>query len=398
MGGLARSPTRRRLVEPSPNTGGEGTSTQEEGEEQEQGQEQEQDEVVIDQGIDKEEEVYSVEKRYRELISYINNDLDTSKKLKKANREELESKVTAWAFAQAELVGQIKRLERENKSLKKELENRTVNPTPISFAEIVKQDKHINKTSIAQKTQTKHTLFITSKDKKESIKTIQQKFTKNIDPVREGIRIRNLRTANNTLIVETEAIEDIEKITNNKKLATDLKMEPVKKRKPLMILYDLQTEWEEEEIKRAIYEQNLKDKMDREEFNNGFNLKFKTGPREKRTVHQVAEVDAKIRRILVRQERIFIGFHAIRIKDYQVVARCLKCQDLGHVAKHCKNEQQICGHCGQEHKKEDCPNKQKEPTCIPCQKRNKKCKERGNNCQTYKIMLERLVAKIDYGQ
>lgn len=398
MGGVERSPTRksgqlgdlqtRDTVSDSEEA---GTSTQQRDEEREEAQEQ-----------DSQKEL-TVEKRYRMLMDYINNELDTSNKLRKGNKEELKRRMTEWAFAQAELVGNITRLEKETEKLEKEnrelrsqLENKKeTTRSSVSFADIVRQEKTVRGIT-PQTTQVKHTLFITAKNKNETIKEVQKNFTTNLNPVKERIRIKNIRKTNNTLIVETETNEDLQKIKNNIKLAKDLSMEPIKKRKPLMIMYDVPSGWEEERIKNTIYEQNLEGKISREEFENGFNIRFKTGPREKATVHQVAEVDAKIRKIMIQQERLYMGFYAIRVKDYLVVAKCMKCQDLGHVAKHCRVVEQVCGHCGQKHKSEECKNKEKDKTCIPCQIRHKQCKEKGKNCQTYKTMLERLIEKTDY--
>lgn len=339
-----------------------------------------------------------VEQRYTELADFIETELDPSHKLTKPRLASLKDMVRKWAFAQAELLGEIKSLKEQNQSLKNEVdqikkESQQIQPT---FADIIQKQPVTFTNSIIKKSQVKNTLFITS-NKGEEIKTIQEKFTKNINPAKEGIKIRNMRTTQKMLIVETESKEDLEKITMNQKLKDELQMEPPRKRKPLIAIYDLQSKWDNDYIKEAIYVQNLKDKITYDEFYNGFSLKFKTGPRDKPTVHHVAEVEPKIRKLLLNQHRLYLGFYATRIKDYIVVPRCMKCQDFGHVGKHCSAEGHTCGHCAGKHQKAECQNKDKEQVCVPCNKRNKKCKG-GNDCQTYKMMMERLVEKTDYGQ
>lgn len=107
-------------------------------------------------------------------------------------------------------------------------------------------------------------------------------------------------------------------------------------------------------------------------------------------------MDNCIRRILLRQQRIYVGFRAISAKDYIVVARCNKCGDLDHVFKYCTREE-VCQHCGaQDHKKETCPNGKQPAACIPCKRRGKKCTDNKQDCPTHKLLIERLIQKTDY--
>lgn len=286
--------------------------------------------------------------------------------------------------------------------LKKQLEeskNKREIPIMPTFSQMLQQPQAKTFTNKAIKnSQEKHTIFITSQTG-ENIKAVQEKFCKQVNPVKDRIKIKNMRSTNKVLIVETESKQDLEKIMNNQELAKELKVEPPRKRNPLMIIYDVQTNWTEDYIKTSIYNQNIKDLISKEDFDNGFTLKFKTGPREKTTVNHVAEVDPKVRKALLTSYKIYMGFYSLSIKDYIVVPRCLKCYDLGHVAKHCKEEEQNCSHCGgQKHQKAECPKKGEDQTCIPCQKRNKTCKEKGKECKTYKLMMERLIQKTNYGE
>lgn len=172
-----------------------------------------------------------VEQRYTELADFIETELDPSHKLTKPRLASLKDMVRKWAFAQAELLGEIKSLKEQNQSLKNEVdqikkESQQIQPT---FADIIQKQPVTFTNSIIKKSQVKNTLFITS-NKGEEIKTIQEKFTKNINPAKEGIKIRNMRTTQKMLIVETESKEDLEKITMNQKLKDELQMEPPRKK------------------------------------------------------------------------------------------------------------------------------------------------------------------------
>lgn len=83
----------------------------------------------------------------------------------------------------------------------------------------------------------------------------------------------------------------------------------------------------EEEVKEAIYSQNLSETID-QETNKLLRIKFKIGPRDKHTVHYVVEVTASIRKALLIKDNIYIGFTSGNTKDYLVVPRFLKYQDL----------------------------------------------------------------------
>lgn len=73
-----------------------------------------------------------------------------------------------------------------------------------------------------------------------------------------------------------------------------------------------------------------------------FSLKFKTGPRDKEVVHHVAEVTSTMRKLILQKGRLYLPFISVVAKDFIVVPRSLKCQDLGHIAKYCKCESNIC--------------------------------------------------------
>ena len=164
-----------------------------------------------------------------------------------------------------------------------------------------------------------------------------------------------------------------------------------------MIIYDFPRAKNEQEIKDTIYYQNFEEAFSKEEFMLMFNLRFKAGPRGKSTVHHVAEVSADLRKLILNKGKLYLDFISHSVKDYIVVARCLKCQDLGHVAKYCRKQNSSCSHCGeQDHVKAECQKKEQPAVCIPCSLRKKKCKGE-KECPTYRMMLERLIQKTNYG-
>ena len=240
-------------------------------------------------------------------------------------------------------------------------------------------------------------IFISSKEG-EGVKEVQKHLTTILNPRKEKIKIRSLRVAKSVLVVETETAEDAQKIMTNTKINEKLRCEPPRKRRPLLIMYDIPSDMSAEDIRDTIYEQNFEGQLSKDEFNEKFQLKFKTGPREKTTVHHVAEVEASLRSNILKRGRIYLGFRSVNIKDYVVVSRCVKCQDLGHVAKYCTREKATCAHCGEEdHNKQQCEKKNQPAVCIPCQRRGKKCSQQRKDCPTHALLLDRLIQRTDYG-
>lgn len=355
-----------------------------------------------------EEEQTTMEKRYYDLLSFIDKDLDPTKRIAKGNVSTLREKIIEMAFEQARILGENRLLKEQNQkliednlTLKQEnskLRTKTTSATPqMTYAEAAQRKRDALETTIQKvKSISKTTLFITSK-KGEDAKKVQETLTKVLNPAKDKIQVRGMRTSGSVLIVETSTENDAQKIMNNKAVGATLKCEPPRKRKPLMIIYDVPVDTTEEELIKYAYEQNFSEVIEEKNFLEGFKLRFRAGPRGKATVHHVVEIDPELRKIILKQGKLYLGFRAVGVKDYLVVSRCNKCQDLGHIAKYC-HQDEVCGHCGKNgHKKAECPDKNKPRKCIPCTKRGKQCNLGERGCATHKIMMDRLIDRTDYG-
>ena len=113
-------------------------------------------------------------------------------------------------------------------------------------------------------------------------------------------------------------------------------------------------------------------------------------------------MDPTIRKLLVEEMkgRAYINWLRINIKDYVGAARCFRCQRYGHVAKHCTNKEQICGHCANTgHTIKECPSRQEPPKCAACSHGKKENSHSINSkkCKTFLAAARKEIGATDYG-
>lgn len=189
--------------------------------------------------------IITLEEHYADLLSFIEKDLDPSKRLSKSSTAALTQKVTELAFEQVSIKGENNYLREEVEKLRGKVQtlmdqikkpqstSGTVAPMQMSFAEALGSKKKNSLKQAIQKVSSvpKMTLSITSKTG-EDAKSIQDAFTKATDPTKDGIKVRGMRAAGKVLIVETNTKKDAQKIVN-KEVEKTLKCEPPRRDVPL---------------------------------------------------------------------------------------------------------------------------------------------------------------------
>ena len=170
----------------------------------------------------------------------------------------------------------------------------------------------------------------------------------NLAPAKEKLRISGLKKiSNNRVVVETTTKEEMERVLKNEKLqAAGLVAGLPTKRRPMLIVYDVPAQLGEEEFLAALRQQNLEN-LSRAKFKE-VRLSYKTGTRNQDTDNRMLEVTAAIRETLLKQDKVYIGWSALRVRDFISVSRCYKCQSYEHVSKYCRAAKESCGHCGGE--------------------------------------------------
>ena len=107
-----------------------------------------------------------------------------------------------------------------------------------------------------------------------------------------------------------------------------LRVDRPSKKKPVIMIYDVSAELNDEEVKDEVFTKSMRDsQIRREEFEEEFVLRHKHKDARSlgKRVHIVAECSVRVRTWLRGRERIFIGWQSCRVKDYVDVARSYKC-------------------------------------------------------------------------
>jgi len=222
----------------------------------------------------------------------------------------------------------------------------------------------------------------------------------------QEINVKKIVKIKNGVIVEAENEEYAEKLMNKEVLKeAGLNIERPTKKKPVIIVYDVSADLNDDNIKEQVYYKNMRESQIPEgEFQQEFEIKrkYKNVQSGGKKGNIIVECSVRVRNFLRGKERIFINWESCKVKDYVDVVRCFKCQRYGHVAKYCTSEKSSCSHCAGDHDFKDCPDKDKREKlcCVNCKRdkrENNKHEVRSRKCPAFEKAVKRLNEKIDYG-
>lgn len=271
-------------------------------------------------------------------------------------------------------------------------------PRATTFAEAVKVPKITGITRV----QTPKILFVKSADDKQTLDEVKNVIKSTIRPSKMGINIKRVTKTARGIMIETEGMDQLEKLSGCQALKDKgLVFDKPKKRNPRVMIYDVELPEDQGEFVEDVYAQNFGEaKMDLETFRNEFRYvhKYKKKDPKDTRVSLVIETSARVRNLLRMRDRIFIGWQSCRLKDYNPLVRCFKCQAFGHVSKYCKG-QNVCPHCAEDHVLTECPNKEKPLICPNCTAAKKDANHAISNPKCPEFIRATKIAyeRIDYG-
>ena len=123
--------------------------------------------------------------------------------------------------------------------------------------------------------------------------------------------------------------------------------------------------------------------------------------RQKEFYTVVMRVSPDIRTLIKKlRDKIHIGLKVHNIVDRFYVKRCNRCQEFGHYADKCRKSDDVCGFCANQHKSDDCPDKNKpygEHKCHNCKGSNNEAPGHPafwTKCPAYKAQQKKLENSI----
>lgn len=236
--------------------------------------------------------------------------------------------------------------------------------------------------------------YSSSEKTKEKVKEL-------ITPVETNLRVRNLRRIQgNGILVETENKENVEALLASEKLKrAGLNVGLPQKKNPRIIIFDVPEMESDDKIIQAIIDQNTNEEEGKK-LRREMKIAFKTGVKDKQSNNVIIDVSKNARDIIIKKDRIYVGWNCCKVQDYLAVTRCYKCQGFGHTTKYCRSSNETCGHCSESnHSFKNCPNKAKPAVCSNCKKQGRSSDHcvTSKECPAYSSALNQLILRTDYG-
>ncbi|XP_062529492.1 uncharacterized protein LOC119629800 [Bombyx mori] len=239
---------------------------------------------------------------------------------------------------------------------------------------------------------TLHSVVVTSSDDKETGEEVLSRVRNAIDAKEGWIRVEKIRKAKDRkIIIGLGTKEDREKLKN--KLVRDgvnLNVETVKNKDPLLILKNVLNINTDEDIHKAMRNQNKDVFQGLDEREDRMEIKYKKKSRNPHTGHIIISVSPTIYQRAMSRGYVHIDLQRIRIEDQSPLVQCTRCLGFGHGKRFCAELADLCSHCGGPHLRAECVewlSKAVPPKCYNCTKRKR--------LATNELFMEAVKRKID---
>lgn len=226
--------------------------------------------------------------------------------------------------------------------------------------------------SLLPQRNTLHSVVITSKNEKETGEQVLEKVRKAMDAKEGWVKVERVRKAKDSKVImgfKTE--EERNKVKDRLgKERTDLTVEEVKNKDPLLVLKDVLSVNTDEDIIKAFRNQNRGIFHDLDDKDHRMEIRYRKRARNPHTGHVVVSVSPTIWRRANETGYVHIDLQRIRVEDQSPLMQCTRCLGYGHGKRFCKESTDICSHCGGPHLRTECAEwlAGAEPSCRNCSK------------------------------
>lgn len=219
-------------------------------------------------------------------------------------------------------------------------------------------------------TKSVHSVIISSTNQNDTSSAVIEKIRTAVDAKSSGIRVERLRKAKDQkVIIGCHSKAELHRVTERIRTADNkLEVEEVKNKHPLVIIKDILSVHNDEDIYEALKNQNkhLLGDVRREDME--MHIRYRRKTRNPHLAHVILQVSPAVWQRLTAAGRVHIDLQRLRVSDQSPLIQCSRCLAFGHGRKLCKEAVDLCSHCGGPHLKSECVSwlAGEEPKCRNC--------------------------------
>lgn len=217
-----------------------------------------------------------------------------------------------------------------------------------------------------------HSVVISSDDQNATGEDVFNKIRSTLNAKEEGIKIDRIRKVKDRkVIVGCESKEELVKIRETiKTKGKDLHLQEIRNKEPMVQLKDVLNYNKDEDIVRALINQNKHLLGDVSVDSSTLKVKFRRRARNPLTSHVAIQVPPKLWKRLTEAGLVHIDVQRVRVEDQSPLIQCSRCLGYGHGKRFCREKIDACSHCGEAHHRSECADwmARVPPSCCNCLK------------------------------
>ncbi|CAH2107879.1 unnamed protein product [Euphydryas editha] len=219
---------------------------------------------------------------------------------------------------------------------------------------------------------TLHSMIISSKNEEHTSDQVLKKVRETINAKEGWVTVEKVRKVRDRkVVVGFASAEECNRVQNRfSKQETGLLVEALKNKDPLLVLKDVLKYNTDEDIIKAIRNQNraLFDGLG--EGDDRLQIKYHKRTRNPLTVHVVLSASPTLWKRITEKGAIHIDLQRVKAEDQSPLVQCTRCLGFGHGRRFCKEPQDLCSHCGGAHLQSKCVERRDgvPPSCRNCLK------------------------------
>lgn len=226
-------------------------------------------------------------------------------------------------------------------------------------------------TKLPEHRETLHSVVVTSTDETETGDEVLDRVRKVVDAKEGWVTVQRVRKAKDRkIIMGFKSKEDQNKVKERLQTGDHLIVEEVKNKKPLLVLREVLQINTDEDIIRALRNQNQSVFQGLKGEESEMEIKYRRKARNPLTSHVVICTSPKIWGRILELGAVHIDLQRVKVADQTPLVQCTRCLGFGHSKRFCKDTTDLCGHCGGPHMRAECPEwlSDMAPACRNCLK------------------------------